>query len=342
MAKKINEKAGKSSKNLGFVPKLEEDDIDATIRANINYLREQFVLDAAEARLEAELGPEWLSKVFVGSSPQKLLDEVDRFRFHLEQISSEVTGIEGWHFQKGKISELPRPTTKWLSKQTGLTESKLNGLLSEKGADGKFGAVPFKVSDLIKIANALHTNLQFLMTPQLNSILKDFPVSYYKGNRRFVTKTSISQWHLWLHSLAPLPEQNFYLFEKHSSHFVGYSDVERGKNAHPTKDAPALSAADIQFGPMTAYSRLNDYKAESKLDKKLVDAVVPAKTSHAQAEREILGATLGLFVELRKLTRKVNLARPNSELTKILGTGLEKVKSQVAQIVRFLKYTQID
>lgn len=342
MSKKIIKNAGKSEGELVNLPTLEESDIDATIRANVIYLREQFVLDAAEARLEAELGSEWMSKVFKDSSPQKLLDEVERFRFHLEQIASEVTGIEGWHFQKAKIEELPRPTTKWLSSKTGLSASKLEALLREKGPSGSFGGVPFKVSDLIKIANALNTTIQFLMTPQLTSILVDSPVSYYKGNRRFVTKTSISQWHLWLHALAPLPEQNFYLFEKHGSHFAGYRDKERGKNAKPTKDAPALSAADIQFGPLSAYSRLNDYKSLRAADKNDVATPIKRGLTHAAAEQEILAANLGLFVELRKLTRKTNLALPEKDLAKIFESGFGKAKSLMVQIVRNLKYTQTD
>ena len=90
MSKKITRKKAESS-SIATLPSLEEDNIDSTIRANVNYLLDQMVLDIAQAKLEAEYGSEWMSKALIGSSPQRWLDEVDKFRFHLEQAASEVS-----------------------------------------------------------------------------------------------------------------------------------------------------------------------------------------------------------------------------------------------------------
>lgn len=341
MSKKITRKRAESSSTV-TLPSLEEDNIDSTIRANVNYLLDQMVLDIAQAKLEAEHGSEWLSKALIGSSPQRWLDEVEKFRFSLEQAASEVSEVKGWHFQKGKIEELPRPTASWLSKRSGLSAGQINQLLYKKNEDGTFGGKAFKVSELIVLANALNTTLQFLLTPKLTSILKDYPVSYHQGSRRRAPKTSISQWHLWLHSLAPLPEQNFYLFEKHSSHFAGYSEEKKSRNAkvgiHPT----AMSAADIELGPLSAFKRINDYLPLGKKDMIEPTSPVPAGTTHKLAELEILKANLGLFVEIRKLFRSTNLERPKSQLGKIFDSGALKIKAQLGQIMRLMKFTQID
>lgn len=342
MSKKIERATTKWTPSSTFFPSLEEENIDSTIRANVNYLLDQLVLDIAQAKLEAELGSEWLSKVLVGASPQKWLDEVERFRFSLEQAAAEVSEVQGWHFQNGKIEELPRPTVSWLSKHTGLSKGQINQLLYKKNIDGTFGGKAFKVSELIVLANALNTTVQFLLTPQLTSILRDLPVSYYRGSRKRVAKTSISQWHLWLHSLAPLPEQNFYLFEKHSSHFAGYSEEKKSRNAkagiHPT----AMSAADIEIGPLSAFKRINDYLPLGEKDMIEPTSPIPSGTTHLMAEWEILKANLGLFAEIRKLLRSTNLERPKTQLGKIFDSGALKIKSQLGQIMRLIKFTQID
>lgn len=342
MSKKIERAATKSTPSPTVLPSLEEDNIDSTIRANVNYLLDQLVLDIAQSKLEKEFGSEWLSKALVGASPQKWLDEVERFRFSLEQAAAEVSEVQGWHFQKGKIEELPRPTASWLSKHSGLSAGQINQLLYKKNEDGTFGGKAFKVSELIVLANALNTTVQFLLTPQLTSILRDSPVSYYQGSRKRAVKTSISQWHLWLHSLAPLPEQNFYLFEKHSSHFAGYSEEKKSRNAkvgiHPT----AMSAADIEIGPLSAFKRMNDYLPLGKKDMIEPTSPVPTGTTHKLAELEILKANLGLFVEIRKLFRSTNLERPKNQLGKIFDSGALKIKAQLGQIMRLMKFTQID
>lgn len=342
MSKKIERATTKSTPSPTVLPSLEEDNIDATIRANVNYLLDQMVLDIAQAKLEAEYGSEWLSKALVGHSPQTWLDEVDKFRLQLEQVAAEVSEVQGWHFQKGKIEELPRPTKNWLSKRSGLSVGKINDLFYKEYANGNFGGKAFLVSDLVVLANALNTTIQFLLTPPLTSILKDFPVSYYKGSRSRAPKTSISQWHLWLHSLAPLPEQNFYLFEKHSSHFAGYSEEKKSRNAkvgiHPT----AMSAADIELGPLSAFKRMNDYLPLGKKHMIEPTSPIPTGTTHKLAELEILKANLGLFVEIRKLLRSTNLERPKSQLGRIFDSGSLKVKTQLGQIMRLLKFTQID
>lgn len=341
MSKKIGSKEKKSG-GFASLPSLEEDDIDSTIRANVNYLLDQLVLDIAQAKLEEEYGIDWMSKTLVGSSPQKWLDEVDKFRFHLEQAASEVSEVEGWHFQKGKLEELPRPTASWLSKRSGLSKGQISQLLYSQNQDGTFGGKAFKVSELIVLANALNTTLQFLLTPKLTSILRDLPVSYHQGSRKRAVRAPISQWHLWLHALAPLPEQNFYLFEKHASHFAGYSEEKKSRNAkagiHPT----AMSAADIEIGPLTAYKRIENYLPLSKKDMIEPTSPIPIGTSHKQAELEILKANLGLFVEIRKLLRSTNLERPKGQLEKIFDSGTSKVKAQIGQIMRLLKFTQID
>ena len=342
MSKKIERAKSKSTSSSIALPSLEEDDIDTTIRTNVNYLLDQLVLDIAQANLEAEYGSDWMSSALVGSSPQKWLDEVDKFRFHLEQVASEVTEVKGWHFQKGKIEELPRPTASWLSKQSGLSKGQISSLLYNQNKVGTFGGQAFKVSELIVLANTLNTTLQFLLTPRLTSILSDLPVSYYKGSRKRAVKTSISQWHLWLHSLAPLPEQNFYLFEKHASHFAGYSEEKKSRNAKPGIHPTAMSAADIEIGPLSAYKRINNYLPLGKKDMIEPTSPIPTGTTHKQAELEILKANLGLFVEIRKLFRSTNLERPKSQLETIFDSGSSKVKAQMGQIMRLLKFTQID
>lgn len=342
MSKKIEGAKSKSTASSTALPSLEEDDIDATIRTNVNYLLDQLVLDIAQANLEAEYGSDWMSSALVGSSPQKWLDEVDKFRFHLEQAASEVTEVKGWHFQKGKIEELPRPTASWLSKRSGLSKGQISQLLYGKNEDGTFGGKAFKVNELIVLANTLNTTLQFLLTPRLTSILRDVPVSYYKGSRKRAVKSSISQWHLWLHSLAPLPEQNFYLFEKHASHFAGYSEEKKSRNAKPGIHPTAMSAADIEIGPLSAFKRINNYLPLGKKDMIEPTSPIPGGTTHKQAELEILKANLGLFVEIRKLLRSTNLERPKIELAKIFDSGSSKVKAQLGQIMRLLKFTQID
>ncbi len=342
MSKKIERATTKSKPSSSVLPSLEEDNIDATIRANVNYLLDQLVLDIAQSKLEKEFGSEWLSKALVGSSPQKWLEEVERFRFSLEQAAAEVSEVQGWHFQKGKIEELPRPTASWLSKRSGLSAGQISQLLYKKNEDGTFGGKAFKVSELIVLANALNTTVQFLLTPQLTSILRDLPVGYYRGSRKRAVKSSISQWHLWLHSLAPLPEQNFYLFEKHSSHFAGYSEEKKSRNAkvgiHPT----AMSAADIELGPLSAFKRINDYLPLGKKDLIEPTSTIPTGTTHKSAELEILKANLGLFVEIRKLLRSTNLQRPQGQLGRIFDSGSVKIKAQVGQLMRLLKFMQID
>jgi hypothetical protein len=342
VSKKIERAKSKSTSSSTALPSLEEDDIDATIRTNVNYLLDQLVLDIAQANLEAEYGNDWMSSALVGSSPQKWLDEVDKFRFHLEQVASEVTEVKGWHFQKGKIEELPRPTASWLSKRSGLSKGQISQLLYSQNEDGTFGGKPFKVNELIVLANTLNTTIQFLLTPRLTSILSDLPVSYYKGSRKRAIKTPISQWHLWLHSLAPLPEQNFYLFEKHASHFAGYSEEKKSRNAKPGIHPTAMSAADIEIGPLSAHKRINNYLPPGKKDMIEPTSPIPSGTTHKQAELEILKANLGLFVEIRKLLRSTNLERPKNELGKIFDSGSSKVKAQIGQIMRLLKFTQID
>ena len=342
MSKKIGRASAKSTPSTGVLPSLEEDNIDATIRANVNYLLDQLVLDIAQSKLEKEFGSEWMSKALVGASPQKWLDEVERFRFSLEQAAAEVSEVQGWHFQKGKLEELPRPTASWLSKRSGLSAGQISQLLYKKNEDGTFGGKAFKVSELIILANALNSSVQFLLTPQLTSILKDIPVSYYQGSRKRAVKTSISQWHLWLHALAPLPEQNFYLFEKHSSHFAGYSEEKKSRNAkvgiHPT----AMSAADIELGPLSAFKRISNYLPLGKKEMIEPTSPIPAGTTHKLAELEILKANLSLFVEIRKLLRSTNLARSKSELGKIFDSGALKIKAQIGQVMRMVKFTQID
>lgn len=342
MSKKIEKASTKSTHTSLALPSLEEDNIDATIRANVNYLIDQMTLDIAQSKLEREFGGEWMSKALVGSSPQKWLDEVERFRFALEQAAAEVSEVHGWHFQKGKIEELPRPTAAWLSKRSGLSAGQINQLLYKQNQDGTFGGKAFKVSELIVLANALNTTVQFLLTPQLTSILRDLPVSYHRGSRKRAAKTSISQWHLWLHSLAPLPEQNFYLFEKHSSHFAGYSEEKKSRNAKAGKHPTAMSAADIELGPLTAFQRLSNYTALGKKDQIEPTSPIPKGVNHTQAELEILRANLGLFVEIRKLLRASNLDRPKTEIVKLFESGAVKVKAQLGQLMRLLKFTQID
>jgi hypothetical protein len=341
LTKKISAKGTTTKEDLSM-PSLEEGSINATIRANVNYLLDQLVLDIAEAKLEKEFGSEWLSTALVGSSPQKWLEEVDKYRFHLEQTAAEVTEAAGWNFQRNKIDELPRPTASWLSKKSGLTVGQINQLIYRQNEDGTFGGKSFTVTELIVLANALNTTIQFLLTPPLKSILLDYPVSYYKGRRRSALKTSISQWHLWIHSLAPLPEQNFYLYEKHASHFVGYQEEKKSRNAKPGIHPTAMSAADIQHGPLSSFSRLNNYSPEAKASLVGPTTPIPKGASHKSAEIEILGANLGFFVEIRKLLRSSNLSRPNAEIEKIFESGVSKAKSQLGQIVRFLRFTQID
>lgn len=339
--KKILKETGQFSEGTEVAP-IDEVDIDATIRGNVLYLLDQIVLDIAASRLELEHGPEWLSKALVGMNPQKWLDEVDRFRFHLEKVAEEVSDQPGWHFQNMRIEELPRPTNKWLSQRSGLSVGQINQLIYAKNENGTFGGKPFKVSELILLANALSTTLQFLLTPKLDIILKDPTISYHKGNRRRFIKTSVSQWHLWLFSLAPLPEQNQFLFEKHGSHFAGFREEKKSRNEKPGISPTAKSAADIELGPLTAFNRIADDKP---LNEKFIikpDLKVRLGKSHKDAELEILHANLSLFVELRKILRHSTLSAPKVRFLSLFEIGSEKIKSQIAQIMRYLRYTQID
>lgn len=339
--KKILKEAGRSPKITVTAP-IDEVDIDATIRGNILYLLDQIILDIAASRLEAEHGAEWLSKVLVGMDPQKWLNEVDRFRFHLEKVVEEVAEQPGWHFQNMRIEELPRPTNKWLSQRSGLSVGKINQLIYAQNENGTFGGKPFKVSELILLANALSTTLQFLLTPKLDTILQDPTISYHKGNRKRHTRTTVSQWHLWLFSLVPLPEQNQFLFEKHGSHFAGFREEKKSRNEKPGISPAAKSAADIEFGPLTAFRRIADDKPLEEKFKVKPDMKVPAGKLYRNAELEILQANLGLFVELRKLLRHSTLSESKVRLLTLFEIGSEKIRSQMAQIMRHLRYTQID
>ncbi len=341
LSKKLAKSAGKSLVKFEEFFSFEESDINVTIRENVNYLIDQLILDIAEAGMEQECGPGWI-EITRGKTPQEIFDANEKFRFKLEQLASEISEVEGWHFQKGKISELPRPTAKWLASRTGLTPSTLNSMLRGKSAAGKFGGTPITVASLIKLANGLNTTIQFLMTPKMNSILRDVPVSYYNLGKKGGGKTSASQWHLFIHALAPLPSQDFYLFEKHASHLAGYRDTENGRNAKKGFYPAASSAVDIELGPMSAYSKISDYKPLAKAQQVSPDTPIGKEATHKDAEHQIIHATLSLFVELRKLTRRTNLERSSIELVEVFGIGAIKIKTQVGQIMRYLKFTQID
>jgi len=341
LSKKPTKSAGGSLVKLEEFFLLEESDINVTIRENVNYLIDQLILDIVEAEMEQEHGPRWI-EITRGKTPQEIFDANQNFRFKLEQLASEVTEVKGWHFQKGKISELPRPTAKWLASRTGLTIGTLNSMLRGKNPAGTHGGTPITVATLIKFANGLNTTIQFLLTPNMNSILRDVPVSYYNLGKKGGGKTSASQWHLFIHALAPLPSQNFYLFEKHASHLAGYRVTEDSRSVKKGFYPAASSTVDIELGPMSAYSKISDYKPLAKAQQLSPDTPIDKAVTHKTADHQIIHATLSLFVELRKLTRRTNLERSSIDLVKIFGIGVIKIKTQVGQIMRYLKFTQID
>jgi hypothetical protein len=172
--------------------------------------------------------------------------------------------------------------------------------------------------------------------------LRDVPVSYYNLGKKGGGKTSASQWHLFIHELVPLPNQNFYLFDKHASHLAGYRATEDGRSARKGFYPAASSAVDIELGPMSAYSKMSDYKPVAKAHQVSPDTPIGKGVTHKDAEHQIIHATLSLFVELRKLTRRTNIERSSIDLVKIFRIGTIKIKTQIGQIIRFLKFTQID
>jgi hypothetical protein len=103
-----------------------------------------------------------------------------------------------------------------------------------------------------------------------------------------------------------------------------------------------MSAVDIEQGPLSAFKRISNYLPLGKKDLIEPTSPIPAGTTHKQAELEILKANLGLFVEIRKLIRSTNLERPKSQLGKLFDSGASKIKTQLGQIMRLIKFTQID
>lgn len=330
-------KAGRSALEIDDLVDLDRD-LNAVIRENFEFLKEQMVIDECDARFVEEDGPDWIKKR-TGKSIQELAKSDSEIRFRLEKFVSEIVGVEGWHFQTKDI-EFPKPTRKWIAERTGITVKRQENLdkpAKSYASGGRTGGAAFTVDELVAIARATHTSIQYLLTPPARKIMAAKGTSYQSSIGKVFTPTAPSQWILWIYSLRPLPEQNPFLFERNGSYLSGRLEP-RTKTAKPFRDDVIKGLARGRYGELSMIASVENY---DPLDKKLAEVKIstnfPSKPIVQQRELWVVRNLLGTFVEARKLLREETLRSTEKQLVSRWRTGSAKLLNHLVRLGRLLR-----
>ncbi len=332
-----SKKSGRSALEIDDVVSIDTD-INSVIRENFEFLKEQMVLDACDVRFIQEDGPEWVKKR-TGKTIQEIAQADSEIRFRLEKFLGEELGVEGWHFQSKDLA-FPSPTREWIAEKTGISVKRQENL--DKPAKfypsgGKTGGAAFTVEELIAIARATHTSIQFLLTPSAARIKSGKPSSYQSGVGKVYSSTSSSRWILWLYSLRPLREQNPFLFERNGSYIAGELEP-RTKTAKPFREDVIKGLARSRFGVFSMFESVENY---DPLDKNLAEVKIttPFKSKPTKRDQELweVRNTLGIFVELRKLFRDETLKSNEKVAAARWRTGASKAINHAVRLGRLIK-----
>ena len=307
-------------------------DLNSIIRENFEFLKEQMVIDACDVRFIKEDGKDWIEKR-KGKTIQEIAKSDLSIRLRLENFLGEEMGVEGWHFQSDDL-DFPNPTRQWISDKTGIQVKRLENLDKPQKiypGGGRSGGLAFTVEELVAIARATHTSIQFLLTPSATRIVSCKSSGFKLSLGKVSSTNTASRWILWLYSLRPLPEQSAFLFERNSSYLAGELEA-RTKTARPFREDVIKGIARSRYGVFSMFESVENY---DPLEKRLVAKISPPSSSRgSKLEQELweIKNTFGLFVELRKLLRDETL-NSNEKLTiSRWRTGTIKLQNHVVRL----------
>lgn len=330
-------KAGRSALQLDDVVSTDID-LNAVIRENFEFLKEQMVIDACDVRFIQEDGEEWIKKR-TGKTIQEIAKSDPVIRFRLEKFLGDELGVEGWHFQTKDLA-FPNPTREWIAERTGISVKRQENLdrpAKFYPSGGKTGGAAFTVEELVAIARATHTSIQFLLTPSASRIASGKPTSFQSAIGKVYSSGPASRWILWLYSLRPLREQSAFLFERNCSYLAGEMEP-RTKTARPFRDDVIKGLARGRYGAFSMFDAVENYDS---LDKKVgeVKITTPFTSTPTKREQELweVRNTLGLFVELRKLFRSETLNSKDFVLAARWRTGVKKLLNHAIRLGRLLR-----
>jgi hypothetical protein len=313
-------------------------DLNAVIRENFEFLKEQMVIDACDVRFIREDGKDWVKKR-TGKTIQEIAKTDESIRFRLENFIGEELNVDGWHFQSDDL-DFPNPTREWISAKTGIPVKRLENLDKPQKfypGGGRTGGLAFTVEELVAIARATHTSIQFLLTPSASRIASGRPSSYQSSLGKVLHASTASKWILWLYSLRPLPEQSAFLFERNGSYLAGELEA-RTKTAKPFRDDVIKGLARSRYGAFSMFSSIENY---DPLDKNLTEVKIstPLKSVPTKAEQELwqVKNTFGIFVELRKLMRDETLKSSEKLTASRWRTGSAKLLNHLVRLGRLLR-----
>lgn len=296
------------------------------------------VIDECDARFIEEDGPDWIKKR-TGKSIQEIAKSDEQIKFRLEKFIGELIEVEGWHFQSKDI-EFPKPTREWIASRTGITVKRQENLdipAKSYKSGGKTGGAAFTVQELVAIARATNTSIQYLLTPSAAQILAAKGTAYQSSIGKVSTSVAPSRWMLWIYSLKPLPEQNPYLFERNGSYISGKLEP-RTKTAKPFRDDVIKGLAR---GRYSAFSMFNSVENYEPLEKKLLEVKIStpfgAKIPNKDRELWMVKNLLGAFVEARKLLREETLISSEKQLVSRWRTGGTKLLNHLVRLGRLLR-----
>jgi hypothetical protein len=336
--KEINGKrSGKSALEIDDVLPIDTD-LNSVIRENFEFLKEQMVIDACDVRFIREDGKDWVKKR-TGKTIQEIAKSDESIRFRLESFIGEELNVDGWHFQSDDL-DFPNPTREWISVKTGIPVKRLENLDKPQKfypGGGRTGGLAFTVEELVAIARATHTSIQFLLTPSASRIASGRTFGYQSSVGKVLHASTASRWILWLYSLRPLPEQSTFLFERNGSYLAGELEA-RTKTAKPFRDDVIKGLARSRYGAFSMFSSVENY---DPLDKNLAEVKIstPLKSKPTKAEQELweVKNTFGIFVELRKLMRDETLKSNEKLTTSRWRSGVAKLINHVVRLGRLLR-----
>lgn len=330
-------KAGRSALQLDDVVSIDLD-LNAVIRENFEFLKEQMVIDACDVRFIQEDGEEWIKKR-TGKTIQEIAKSDPVIQFRLEKFLGDELGVEGWHFQTRDLA-FPNPTREWIAERTGISVKRQENLdrpAKFYPSGGKTGGAAFTVEELVAIARATHTSIQFLLTPSASRVASGKPTSFQSAIGKVYSSGPASRWVLWLYSLRPLREQNAFLFERNCSYLAGEMEP-RTKTARPFRDDVIKGLARGRYGAFSMFDSVENYDS---LDKKMAEVKITMPFTNTPTKREQeqweIRNTLGLFVELRKLFRSETLNSKDVVVAARWRTGVKKLLNHVIRLGRLLR-----
>lgn len=296
------------------------------------------VIDACDVRFIQEDGEEWIKKR-TGKTIQEIAQSDPVIQFRLEKFLGDELGVEGWHFQTKDLA-FPNPTREWIAERTGISVKRQENLdrpAKFYPSGGKTGGAAFTVEELVAIARATHTSIQFLLTPSASRIASGKPTSFQSAIGKVYSSGPASRWILWLYSLRPLREQSAFLFERNCSYLAGEMEP-RTKTARPFRDDVIKGLARGRYGAFSMFDAVENYDS---LDKKVgeVKITTPFTSTPTKREQELweVRNTLGLFVELRKLFRSETLNSKDVVVAARWRTGVKKLLNHVIRLGRLLR-----